>query len=62
MKEKLTLTVEELGERLGICRAGAYELAHSKGFPVIVVGRRILIPVAGLERWIENQSGGGDAA
>ncbi len=31
----LTLTVPEVGEVLGISRAGAYELVCSKGFPCI---------------------------
>ena len=31
--EKLTLTIPEVAEALGISRAKAYELAHSNGFP-----------------------------
>lgn len=55
--EKLCITVSQMAEKLGIGRINAYELARSQGFPSITVGRRILIPVAGLERWLEEQSG-----
>ena len=37
----LTLTVPEVGEVLGISRAGAYELVRSKGFPCMKIGTRI---------------------
>lgn len=32
---------------------------HREGFPVLRIGRRILIPIAGLERWLEEQAGQG---
>ena len=60
MDGKLTLTVDELGKKLGICRLGAYELVRRSDFPAIRVNRRILIPIAGLERWLEAQAGGYD--
>ena len=40
---KLTYNVNELVELLGVSRPIAYDLVHSKGFPVINIGRRILI-------------------
>ena len=55
-KDQLCITVEAMGERLGICRVNAYELAKTEGFPVIRLGRRLLVPVAGLERWLEAQT------
>ncbi|MEA4899570.1 MAG: helix-turn-helix domain-containing protein [Christensenellaceae bacterium] len=57
MDAKLCITVEEMAKKVGICKMNAYELARSSGFPSIIVGRRILIPVAGLERWLEEQAG-----
>lgn len=33
----ITLTVDQVGEVLGISRCTAYELVHSKGFPVLRV-------------------------
>lgn len=52
--EKLTLSVTEAAEVIGISRPAMYNLIHSEGFPKKVVGRRILIPVKALERWLEN--------
>ena len=40
----LMLSVPEVGEVLGISRAGAYELVRSKGFPKVKIGNRIVIP------------------
>lgn len=56
MDERLCIDPSEMGKRLGIGRVQAYELAHRKDFPKIIMGRRILIPVAALERWLEEQS------
>ncbi len=53
---KLTLSVDEMAAVLGISRPKAYELAHSDGFPVIRIGRRIRIPVTELEKWLERQA------
>ncbi|MCL1877781.1 MAG: helix-turn-helix domain-containing protein [Defluviitaleaceae bacterium] len=54
--EKLTMTVKEMGKRLGISTGKAYELAKSEGFPVIYIGRRMVVPTEGLMRWIETQT------
>ena len=40
----LILSVPEVGEVLGISRAGAYELVRSAGFPHIKIGNRIVVP------------------
>lgn len=52
--EKLTLSVTEAAEVIGVSRPAMYNLVHCEGFPKKVVGRRILIPVKALERWLEN--------
>lgn len=52
--EKRTITVYELQEQLQIGRAKAYELVNSKGFPSLRVGRKILVSVEGLKKWIEQ--------
>ena len=54
--EKLTLTVDELAQAMQISRPKAYELVHRADFPVIHVGRRVLIPVDGLKKWLEKES------
>lgn len=54
--EKITLTVGELQQRLGISKPEAYELVHQDGFPSFRVGRKILISRSGLEEWIVRQT------
>lgn len=55
----LTLSVPEVAAVLGISRAGAYELARSKGFPSLSIGSRIVVPKDKFIAWIETQSTGG---
>lgn len=54
--EKLTLSIPEAAKVLGISQTRMYQLSRSEGFPSISVGRRILISVRGLERWVEEQA------
>ena len=54
--EKLTITVEETGRVLGVSRAVAYELAKRADFPVVRVGRRLLVSTDGLKEWVKKQS------
>lgn len=52
----LTLTAPEVSEVLGISRATAYELVHTKGFPHMKIGTRILIPRDKFLDWIDEQT------
>jgi excisionase family DNA binding protein len=52
----LILTVEQVGEVLGISRASAYNLARSSNFPTIRIGRRMLVPKGALINWIEREA------
>lgn len=54
--ERLTLSIPEAAEVLGIGKNKMYELSRSAGFPTIVVGTRRLISRKGLERWVEAQT------
>ena len=54
--DALCVTVDDLCDLLQVSRPTAYSLVHRDGFPVIRVGRRLLIPRAGLERWLEEQT------
>lgn len=55
-----TYSVKEVADILGICLPAAYELCNRADFPAIrVTPRRIIIPLDGLQRWMEEQSGGG---
>lgn len=52
--ERLTYTVPEVARLLGINKITAYELARQPGFPSCRIGRRIVIPKAAFERWLEQ--------
>jgi excisionase family DNA binding protein len=53
---RLTWTVTEAAELLGISRASAYEAAHRGELPVRVIGRRMLVPRIALLRLLGEQS------
>ena len=48
--QKLTLSVEETRQLLGIGRTAAYEAVRSGEIPSVRVGGRLLVPVASLLR------------
>jgi excisionase family DNA binding protein len=52
--DRLTWTVAEAAELLGISRASAYEAAHRGELPVRVIGRRMLVPRAALLRLLDG--------
>ena len=55
--EKLTMTVEEAGEALGISKATAYMLANTGRIPAIRISeRRLIVPRVALERML-NEAG-----
>jgi excisionase family DNA binding protein len=56
LNAKLTVSVDEAAQLLGINRVTVYRLARQKDFPAVFVGRRILIPKRGLEEWLEQES------
>lgn len=43
---RLTITVEEAAELLGISRTSAYLCARRREIPTLRLGRRVLVPVA----------------
>lgn len=51
---KTVISVEEFAHQYGISRTAAYQLAKSAGFPSARLGKRVIIPVEALERWIAN--------
>jgi excisionase family DNA binding protein len=52
--ERITLTVEEAGERLGISRTLAYELVRRGEIPSLRLGRRVVVPTRALDRMVES--------
>ena len=51
----LALSAEEVAQVLGISRANAYTLMHSKDFPTLTIGTRLVVPKDKLLVWMEEQ-------
>ena len=56
--QKTTLSVEEMAEVLGVSRQTAYNQIHRKDFPVLRIGKRVLIPKGKLIQWINTHCSG----
>ena len=50
--EKMTFTVEEAAKILGLGRSAAYQAAQRGDIPTLRIGRRLLVPTAGLEQML----------
>ena len=53
----LLLNAELVAQVLGISQAGAYDLLHSEGFPVLKIGTRMVVPKEKFRKWVEEQTG-----
>jgi len=53
--ERLALSVEEAAESVSIGRTIAWQLVRRGEWPTVRVGRRIIISVHDLERWLATQ-------
>lgn len=56
MSDKLTYSAREAAAALGVSLPTFYTLSARADFPVIRIGRRIVVPVDGLRRWLDVQS------
>ena len=52
----ITLNAQEVAAVLGISRANAYCLMHSRGFPTLQIGKRMVVPKDKLIDWIDRNS------
>ena len=50
------LNADKIARYLEISRAGAYELMHSEGFPLIRIGKRMIVPRDKFLEWVDNQT------
>lgn len=48
------LTIPQVAEYLGVCRAHVYKLINN-GLPVIRLGRSVRIQMTSLHRWLQDQ-------
>ncbi len=49
-----TLTIPEAAKALGISRNAGYEAARRGEIPTIRIGKRLLVPLAALERMLQG--------
>ena len=54
----LFLNVNIVSNVLGISKTSAYELVRSKGFPVLKIGSRLVVPKDKFREWVEQNTGG----
>jgi excisionase family DNA binding protein len=54
IRQRLTVTVAEAGELLGISRAHAYELVRRGELPNLRLGRRIVVPLRPLRAMVDG--------
>ena len=59
MGDELTYSVREATAALGVSLPTFYELANREGFPVVRVGRRVLVPVDDLRAWLSKEAARG---
>lgn len=53
--EKKTLTIAEAAQVIGISRSLAFRLASEGKLPTIKLATKRVIPIAALDRWLEEQ-------
>jgi excisionase family DNA binding protein len=56
LQEKLTVSIKEMAELLNISLPTAYKLTKTEGFPVLMIGKRQLIPIQGLQAWMKKNT------
>ena len=54
----LFLNAEMVAKVLGISPSSGYELMHEKGFPVLKIGSRLVVPKEKFCAWVEQNTGG----
>jgi excisionase family DNA binding protein len=58
----LTCSVPEAGKILGLGRDSAYQAARNGQIPIIRIGRLVRVPLAGLERMLQQAGKAPEAA
>jgi excisionase family DNA binding protein len=53
-RERLTMSVEDAADVLGISRSLAYELVRRGELPSLRLGRRLVVPVRAVEALVED--------
>ena len=53
----LFLNAEIVSKLFGISPSSGYELMHEKGFPVLRIGNRMVVPKEKFRKWVEENTG-----
>ena len=53
----LALTVDQFAQQMQISKPSAYAMTKIEGFPCLHVGKKILIPISALEKWLNDSAG-----
>ena len=56
----LFLNAETVAKLLGVSPSSGYELMHEKGFPVLKIGSRLVVPKEKFHAWVEQNTGGNE--
>ena len=52
--QRVTMTVTEAAQKLGVSRNHAYEAAKRGEIPLVRIGKRMLVPVVAFERMLKG--------
>lgn len=52
----LMLNAEDIQTVMNISRAGAYQLMHREDFPVIMIGKRMVVPRDKFLEWVQQST------
>ena len=56
----LFLDAKTVAQVLGVSPSSGYELMHQQDFPVLKIGKRIVVPKERFIQWVEQNTNGGD--
>lgn len=56
----LFLNASMVAKVLGVSQSTGYELLHSKGFPSLKIGSRLVVPKEQFIRWVKEHTEGGN--
>ena len=57
--EKMTLSIPRAARFLGISTPTMRQLIKTDDFPIVHIGKRVLISAKGLDMWLDAHTGGG---
>ena len=50
------MNAEQIASYLGVSKTSVYEMMHTKGFPMVRIGRRIIVASKDLLSWIDRNT------